>query len=75
MGIAKRLDSFFMKDLLCEDLGRFKSWFLATAVLDHKVVVLELDFDNNFKGYPFKFNRIWFEDVFCKLLMDKWKDL
>ena len=76
VGIAKRLDNFFMKDILCHTLERLKSWTIDTGVSNYKDVVLEMDSERNLKGYPFKFNSVFLEDdSFCNLVKTKWKEL
>ena len=64
-----------MDDLLCDSLGRFKSWSIYTSSSYHKEVVLELDGDKYLNAYPFKFNRVWLEEAsFCKLVEENWKE-
>ena len=45
-------------------------------VSDHKVVILQIDFDKSLVKYPFKFNSIWLEDQqICNLVKEQWISL
>lgn len=71
--IAKYLDRFFMADSFCNQLGRFCSWNYSFGFSDHKAIVLQLDFDQGFIFYPFKFNPTWLiEDDCNKLVVEQW---
>ena len=62
-----------MAENICEKLGRYRSWSHATGVSNHKVVVLQLDFDRDFCHYQFNFNHTWLLDEdFNDLVVKKW---
>ena len=68
-GLAKRLDMFFMTEVLSDYFGRYRIWAHSTGFFDHKENCLQLDFDSGRSFYPFKFNPIWLEDSnFCLLV-------
>lgn len=74
--IAKRLDRFFMAEGLCEELGKFRSWSLETGFLNHRAVLLQVDFDKDFHYFPFKSNSYWLKDEeFNSLVQNRWRNL
>ena len=45
------------------------------GISDHKVVLLQIDFDGSLAKYLFKFNPIWLEDqIFCDFFREQWKN-
>ena len=65
-----------MSNALCEKIGHFRCWHYSTRVSDHKVVVLQLDFDLHKVCYPFKFNSSWLAvEDFNSLITSQWDSL
>ena len=75
-GLVKILDRFFLAEDLCENFGKFRSWSHSLGISDHKVVLLQIEFDKSLVKYPFKFNPIWLEDhLLCDFVKEQWKNL
>ena len=68
-GLVKILDRFFLAEDLCENFGKFRSWSHSLGILDHKVVLLQIEFDKSLVKYPFKFNPIWLRTKIYVLLL------
>ena len=62
-----------MADDICEVIGKYKTWSLATDFSDHRVVLLQLEIDASFDYYPFKCNPSWLKDEdFNQLIHEQW---
>ena len=46
VGIAKRLDRLFMAESMCDCMGHFHSWHYSTRASNHKLVILQLEFNS-----------------------------
>ena len=62
VGLAKIHDRFLLYKDICDDFGKYRNWSNSLGFCDHKVVLLQIDFDKSLVKYPFKFNLIWIED-------------
>ena len=53
VGLDKIHDRFLLYKDLCENFGKYKTWSLSLGFCDHKVVLLQIDFDKSLVKYPF----------------------
>jgi hypothetical protein len=73
--ISKRLDQVLLSEELTIQYGRIKTWVDNTFLLDHALILLELDSPPTPKEFPFKFNSSWLlESDFNSIVKYFWKD-
>ena len=60
-GITERLDWFIIAKYLSTTVGQYRIWYLASGLSDHKLIILQLNFEDKTCFYPFKFNHTLLE--------------
>ena len=45
--LSKRLDRFLMVEDLCDEFGKYRTWYHSLGFSDHKAIILQLDFDKS----------------------------
>lgn len=69
MHIGKRLDRFLLHEPLIEMLGYTLSGIINSFISDHRAIILIWNMDDLRMGVPFKFNRVWLEDLYFVTLV------
>ena len=70
-----KVDRALVKDDLLDIWGVPRSKILVSEISDHMPIVLSWKSTVMNKGIPYKFNRVWLEDVdYVKLVFSTWKE-
>ena len=74
--ISKSLDRFFLLENLLSKSLIIKSWVEVGGMLDHLLVLLQIQNPETKPAAPFKFNHAWMkEEDYHKLIGNTWKPL
>ena len=60
--VARHLDKFLVSDHLLQLFEKFKSWIGVDPFSDHQPIWMQVDKEDSWKPFPFKFNRTWNQD-------------